>query len=120
MRRLLVLGLVVLAACSSSPTTSPAPRTFTLKGTFQGVSCLKVESEPHSVQVSDETGTLIGQTRSGPDTDPQTCGITQTFTIRDLPRAKFYKVDIGQHEGPSYSFADLERMNWTVALKWGF
>jgi hypothetical protein len=35
----------------------------------------------------------------------------------ELPKAKFYEVDIGQHKGPSYSFAELERNEWTISLE---
>ena len=135
-RSLLILMALTLTACggkaapssssvppSSAPApttaTSPSPVTYTMHGQINGVSCDLTDARAQIIQVLDETKTLIGQGRSTRSTEGG-CQVFQTFTVPDLPKAKFYTVNIGKRNGPTYSFAQLEKTGFEVSLKYGF
>jgi hypothetical protein len=41
------------------------------------------------------------------------------FTIEDVPRVDFYNLSIGRRDGPTYTFEEMERNGWEVALSIG-
>ena len=41
------------------------------------------------------------------------------FTIEQVPKVKFYSVTIGSHDGPSYSFSEMESLDWKLDLDLG-
>ena len=42
-----------------------------------------------------------------------------TFMVANLAEAEFYTVEAGRRGGPTYSRAEMEAMDWTVALEIG-
>jgi len=121
---LLVPVALLVAACGNEPAgaaaESPAAATHTLTGTMlsSGNGCddyrYDYNTDHAPVQVMDESGTLIGTTTTSGDVGPL---CTVTFSVSGLPTAKFYEVTIGTHQGPSYSYEELEASDWVIALE---
>jgi hypothetical protein len=122
---LLVPVALLVAGCGNEPATgapaeNPAAATHTLTGTMlsSGQGCddyrYDYDTDHAPVRVTDETGTLIGTTTTSGDVGPL---CTVTFTVKGLPTAKFYEVTIGTHQGPSYSYEELEASDWNIALE---
>jgi hypothetical protein len=44
---------------------------------------------------------------------------TFEFYLSDVPRADFYRLEVGGREGPTYSLNELEASDWTVHLSLG-
>lgn len=73
--------------------------------------------ENASVEITDETGALIAATSTGFDAAAGgNCYVTWSA---EVPDAEFYQLEVGTHGAPSYSFEEMERMNWTVRLSLG-
>lgn len=71
------------------------------------------------VVVSDGAGNTlaVGEAGSGIYQPSRNACVFQ-FSV-DVPRAEFYAIRVGQREGPTYTFEDLEADNWEVALSIG-
>lgn len=70
-----------------------------------------------SVEVRDESGKLVGAaTTSLGETTSTGYLCTASFTVPDVPKAKFYDVTIGTHGGPSYTYEEMQRNEWTLEL----
>jgi hypothetical protein len=39
--------------------------------------------------------------------------------LENLPKAKFYKIETGRRQGPTFSYEDMERDNWSLVLSLG-
>lgn len=98
--------------------SSPAPTSFHITGTLSAPSC----DEGYNIEYaniyvrnqSDEligSGTTTGNTSSGFD-----CEVS--FDI-DVPRASFYTLKIGSHDGPAYSFEEMTANGWSLSLSLG-
>lgn len=116
-----------------SPTPVPTTELHTLTGTFtldqddtvdkpagdcRGTGGYSDIRSGNDVLVKDETGTIIGTGR----TEVETAGVRRcvyAFEVIGLPEAKFYDVTVGRREGPTWSLADMESMNWHIALTIG-
>lgn len=135
MRRLIILATLALAltACGGgSPATPAAPRTHTITGlvdlevgsTRNGSTCTGAGGfsdlkEGAQVLILNEDGTTIatGSLASGTFQPARGVLCTWSFTIADVPDAKFYKAKINHRDGPSYSYADLEQRGWKIELR---
>tara|TARA_B100000073_G_C23274814_1_gene387983 strand:- start:60 stop:464 length:405 start_codon:yes stop_codon:yes gene_type:complete len=41
------------------------------------------------------------------------------FTVENIPKAKFYTIEVGRRGSLTYPYEDLEEQNWEVAFKLG-
>lgn len=41
------------------------------------------------------------------------------FTLTDVPRAKFYKIEIGRRQGPTFSYSEMAAVEWRPGLVLG-
>ncbi len=78
------------------------------------------------IVVKDETGSILGtgtaiggEVTGGGVYDSERDACVWTFSVDDLTDAEFYTVEAGRRGGPTYSRADLEAMDWDVALEIG-
>lgn len=77
------------------------------------------------VVVLDQAGTVVGATtlkRGSPAftvlNPSMACQFA--FGIGDVPDAAFYSISVGSWEGPTYSLADMQAMDWQVSLTLGY
>lgn len=68
----------------------------------------------------DET-LALGRLSSGKFTKAEgwTMACTFTFTVANIPKSDFYKVEAGRRGVMSYSFQELEQANWRVDYSLG-
>lgn len=135
MTRLLVLA-VLLTACAGA---SPSPTTHDLTGTFT----LTQDSPPPmsdnetycegtggytdiqaglDVVVRDQGGDIIGTgaLEYEPPAENQSLRVCVfTFTVEDVPAASFYEIEVGDRGSLSYSAAELDVLDWSVAFTLG-
>jgi hypothetical protein len=114
-----LLIVLVLGACGGNgPNRSTPPEGRVLEGSLEAPECgggYAIENA--SVELRDEKDELIGATSTSADTVPNDIDrCLVTFTIEQVPRAKFYSITVGTHAGPSYSYAEMESFGWDVAL----
>ena len=99
---------------SSEPVETPEGNTLT--GSFEAPECgggYDIKFAP--VEVRDEGDKLIGSATTRLDTFAG-AGCVVTFTIQRLPETDFYRIEIGTHGGPSYTFQELEAANWDIEV----
>jgi hypothetical protein len=41
------------------------------------------------------------------------------FVAPDVPKVKFYKIEVGHRQGPAFSYKELENSGWAPALALG-
>lgn len=122
-KRLTVLcatvAALLLAACGDGgPNRSTPPEGRIIEGTLTAPECgggYDIEGAP--VELRDEKDELIGATTTGmnePDRGWPNCVVA--FTIEQVPRAKFYSLTIGTHDGPSYSYSEMGSFGWKIDL----
>jgi hypothetical protein len=121
-----VVGMVWLAVALVGDSESggsgggdPEAQVFgeTLTGTLEAPECGGGYAITNaSVEVRDETDTLIGASNTGFDTTSSSGICKVEFTVTGLPRAEFYQITIGTHGGPSYSLEEMEAANWHLEL----
>jgi len=71
------------------------------------------------VVVLNENGTIIAN-GAVTDSDAQSTVVCRLeFEVNDVPKAKFYTIEVGGRSGPTYSFDDLEESGWVVGLNIG-
>lgn len=135
--RYCVLILLLLScnpiAASPSPTSTPEPERFVLDGHLTAPACgggyaiegsgVVVRNEQNEVigsaktelRVNTADATAEAKARSEgtfrQDSRRWECEVSYSVT---LPRAKFYIVKIGSHDGPAYSFDELASRNWRI------
>lgn len=72
------------------------------------------------VVIVDGSGTTIAKGELGPGAyDEEATSCTFEFTVEDVPTSDFYSVRVGHRDGPTYSFKDLEDLNWAMDLSLG-
>ena len=112
--------LLVLSACGGGgPNRATPPEGRVIEGTLSAPDCGGgYDIEGAAVELRDEKDELIGATTTGLDTTTGgDCRVE--FTIEQVPKAKFYSVTIGSHDGPSYSFSEMEGLEWKLDLDLG-
>lgn len=73
-----------------------------------------------SVTVRDGASAILATGSLGNGQRSATGGsCTYTFTIRDVKQADFYSIEVGRRGALSYSFAEMNSRNWTVAFSLG-
>ena len=73
-----------------------------------------------TVNVKDQSGTLIGSGSLGPGkARSKLSACVFPFEIEGVKDAKFFQVEVSRRGGLSYSKADMEGMNWTVHASLG-
>lgn len=111
-----VVWAILAAAEKSRSSAEPPPgTTFTIDGTLEADECGGgYEITFASVDVRDQNGKLIGSSTTSGDEKPG-FGCQVSFDV-EVPKARFYQVEIGTHGGPSYSFEEMEAQNWQMDL----
>jgi hypothetical protein len=111
------IGLLALAACGGG--SEEASPDGVLTGSLLAPECGGGYAITQaSVEVRDETDTLIGATTTGSDLQSDdSCRVE--FTVTDLPGARFYQITIGSHDAPAYSHVELQANGWHVELTLG-
>jgi hypothetical protein len=100
----------------SSPAT--APTSYHLTGTLSAPSCDGgYNIEYANIYVRNQSDELIGSGTTTGDTSSG-FGCEVSFGI-DLPRASFYTLKIGSHDGPAYSFEEMTANGWSLSLSLG-
>jgi hypothetical protein len=73
------------------------------------------------VSVLNASGTILAlgklQDGMGESTGFSPCILN--FSVQGLPHSDIYQLRVNQRGGPSYSFADLQRSHWTIAMTLG-
>ncbi len=107
---------ILAAADKSKSSAEPEPNTtFTIDGTLTASECGGgYEIEFASVEVRDQNDKLIGSSTTSGD-ESSRLGCVVTFEV-EVPKASFYQVQIGTHGGPSYSFKEMEAVDWQMDL----
>jgi hypothetical protein len=126
-------GVAIVAVFSGGGAAVGKPaRGHALKGTFT-LFGPKVEQNPCAtrhgyadvaaglqVAVRDEHGSAVGfGSLSSGSADTTRRGCTYRFTVRSLPDAHAYTVEVGKRGGLTYSFDDLAKTSWKVDLNLG-
>jgi hypothetical protein len=72
-----------------------------------------------AVIVKDESGKVLatGSLGSGKITDPATCEFS--FSLADVPDAKFYQIEVSHRGALTYSRDDLDKRGWKVEFTLG-
>lgn len=122
---LVVVGVVL--ALSDEEGGSPAASSTAVVGTHSLTGVLAANEcggytqiSAASVEVRDENDKLIGSTTATPNVGPHSgysCSVK--FTVPDVPKAGFYQVTVGSHDGPTYSYAEMEAADWNLELSLG-
>jgi hypothetical protein len=72
------------------------------------------------VAVRDERGSALGSAAlSSGSADAARRACVYRFTVRSLPDARTYTIEVGNLGGLKYSFADLTKTGWKVGLNLG-
>jgi hypothetical protein len=107
-----------LPTATPTPTSTPVP-TFTLMGTLQAPVCGSgYNIEYANVIVRDENNTVIGNATTSANVnsaDTSKPCVVQ-FVVPNLRKAERYQIRIGTHDGPTYTFDELQSRNWTIQL----
>jgi hypothetical protein len=105
-----VLGTMGAVMAASS-------RTYELTGSLTAPSCDYPWDVAYAdVTVEDENGTVIATTATASNLSSLGCEVE--FTA-DVPKANYYTVTIGTHDGPVYSFEELEQLDFELLLTLG-
>lgn len=124
-----------VASIASAPVVSPATERFTIDGEFTlfgtrgeayrlvGTRCVGLRGYDDiyvgaQVRVTDGTGAILGIGNLGEGWSDRQC--TFTFSV-EVPRSDFYTISAGsaRRGGPTYSFDEMESMDWEVQLSMG-
>lgn len=104
---------------SPTPTNTPMP-TYTLHGSLEAPECDGgYNIEEANVVVRDENNRIIGTSTTSDDVSPDYNTCLVKFTVSNLPQVQYYQITIGTHGGPTWSFAQLVKDNWTEDLYLG-
>lgn len=129
---LAVLGAVAVAGGGDKVPTLRAPETNTIRGTFtltdsdgySGSSSCSGDGGYGDVEaglkvdVRDESQTLLGtgNLTSGVEMSD---GCTFRFVVNEVPKAKFYTIEVGRRGDLSYSHDEMEARGWSVSFTLG-
>ena len=143
---ILAVALLVAAGCSGSagsspagsvgPTPSPTPKQGTITGNMtlidsgndrSGTICSGTGGYSDfgpgmNVVVKNEKGEIIGTSVTEPGPVPSEFAVvtcTVSFSVEELPRAKFYEIEVGRRGALTYSYEELEGMDWHLELSLG-
>jgi len=114
------IALAIVVTSGDNPNTSdepPPPKTFQLVATLSAPECgggYNIENA--AVDIRDQNDKLIGAASTGIDEAGPGCKVSFAVAV---PKASFYQIKIGTHSGPSYSFDELQSMNFHVDLSLG-
>ena len=98
--------------------SSPAPTSFHLTGTLSAPFCDGgYDIEYATIFVRNQSDELIGSGTTSSNT-LSGYGCEVSFAI-DVPRANFYTLKIGSHDGPAYSFEEMTANGWSLSLSLG-
>lgn len=113
-----VLVSAFLAGCGGEDEAAPA---HTMSGQVAGPECGGgFDLEGSQIVLRDESDDIIGTaTTSSNLADPVDSPCVVSFEITDVPRAEFYTITIGSHEGPAWSFSQLEQQDFKPTLGLG-
>jgi hypothetical protein len=107
---------------SPSPTATPTPVptvpqfTGVIMGVITAPSCFGGYAIGNaSITIRDESDKIIAVGTTD-QAELKGSGCVATFTVTKVPKAKFYQIKIGTHNGPTYSFEDLQAEGWTLKL----
>jgi hypothetical protein len=114
----LVVAVVNRGGDDATGGSARPPTTYHLTGTLSAPSCdggYAIENA--NVFVRNQANEVIGSTTSSSDiSSGYDCEVS--FAV-DVPSATFYTVKVGTHEGPAWSFQELNARNWQVDLSLG-
>ncbi len=132
----LIVGAIVIAACSSGGEPSPTPAqtlqgTMTLSDGFtkssfglaatrfcEGEGGYDDMREGAQVTVRDGSDELIASGRLA-EGEVVTGGCEFSFAVQDVPTAAFYTIEVSHRGGLAYSAAEMEAADWDVAFTLG-
>jgi hypothetical protein len=130
-RRPLVVGLIIATAVIAVGVAvgggilffavgiSKSQEKHTLSGTLEAPDCAGGWDIANAVvEVTDESGKLIGSSSTGSN-ELTGHGCKVSFTVPDVPKAKFYQLKVGTHGAPSYSYSDLVGRGFDVSMTIG-
>jgi hypothetical protein len=113
-----LLVAVMLAACSSD-SGPPPPKKHTLTGTLDALGDCIAASNGYEIVVTDENSKIVATTtteRFPTDADnPANVCDAIPFSV-EVPERKFYAMEIGVHDAPTWSRSDLAAADWGVDL----
>lgn len=114
-----IVGAIVWSSNNAKTSDEPAPRdTYPMKGTLAAPECGGgYDIEFVSVEVRDQNDKLIGSGTTGVD-ETVGSGCEVSWEV-EVPKATFYQVTVGTHGGPSYSFDEMEAIDWNLDLTLG-
>lgn len=137
-----LLAVFLLTACGSA--APPTPVTHDLSGTLtlrngdrvyqsatgcQGTGGYADIDQTLQVVVKSDAGAIIGTSALTSRRPPQTSDVNVTatnnrscffdFTVKALPVAAFYSVEVGRRGAVTYSKADLEAAGWKIETNIG-
>jgi hypothetical protein len=132
-------AILLLAACSPAATPTPRPTStapaHTMMGTFtlgpsssfiggtdfcRGTGAYDDIKAGAEVTVKNESGKIIGtsQLTDQPIRVPEDKCVLN-FQVTSLPVADSYSIAVGRRGEMTYSYADMQKANWMVALTVG-
>lgn len=93
--------------------------TYEIDGQLTAPECTEGYAiEGAAVTVRDQDGKVIGSGSTTLDDDFEDALCRVAFVV-EVPRAEFYQFEIGTHGGPSYSFEELESLDWVLRVSLG-
>jgi hypothetical protein len=75
-------------------------------------------SRPGSIYVRNQSDELIGSGTTTGDLSSSELRCEVSFAL-DVPKATFYTIKIGSHDGPAYSFEEMTANGWSESLSLG-
>jgi len=119
---IVVVAVVLLAVAAAvylfqTCSKSSIAGTHTIKGTLSAPD-KGYDIANASVEVRDESGDIVATGYSSGYERTESGDVQVTFAV-DVPKRKFYTITVGTHEGPSYSFDELESNGWQLDLTLG-
>jgi D-arabinose 1-dehydrogenase-like Zn-dependent alcohol dehydrogenase len=72
-----------------------------------------------SVVVTNEQGTVVGTGSLGPGSTTSSLDCDFTFTVADLPEARFYGIEVSHRGRVTFSRQQLDQDGWDVGLTLG-
>lgn len=133
MRAIVALALVLTACGGTAATPEPTEAGQDITGTFalhaqsgqfsgacEGTGGYSDIAAGMNITLEDGEGNVLGTSRFSngqASEDRQLCEFT--FGFEDVPNADFYVLNAGDRGEQTYSRADMEAMDWDVALEIG-
>jgi len=137
MTRWMLVVVIAIAVAGCGAAASPTPFTHDVTGTltlhndgpvYQSATTCRgddgyddIDSETLQAVAKDDKGAIVG-TAGMTSTRPASAANDQcymSFTLKALPDAPFYSIEVGHRGAVTYSKADLEARGWTIDLTIG-